>query len=95
MTEQIMTNQHKRAKKSARMIEYAKKVVDVGEELSAKEIMYRMNHKPIESKLGKIPSAYVPRSTTSLGMRLKGSPYFTMISTTPNNKSHFLWRRVE
>ena len=96
MTEQIMTHQNKRAKKTARIIKYVDMVVNVGETLTSTQILFRMNHNTgLPTKKGKVPFNYIPKSTTSLGMRLKIAGNYEMQPLTQNTKSKHKWRRVE
>ena len=96
MTEQIMIHQGKRAKKTKRVLRYVDMVVEVGETLSSREILYRMNSRTnLPTKKGTIPAYYIPRSTTSLGMRLKISSSYDKLPKTQGDKTHYIWRRVE
>tara|TARA_R110001632_G_scaffold88661_3_gene191675 strand:- start:639 stop:926 length:288 start_codon:yes stop_codon:yes gene_type:complete len=95
MSEAIMKHQSKRAKKSAKVVNYARMVVEVDESMPSKQILYLLNTSTtIQSKSGRVPQCYIPTSTTSLGLILKGSPYFEMLPYN-NNKSHHVWRRLE
>ena len=95
MTEQIMKHQSKRARKSIKVVNFARQVVAIDEELPSQAILKRLNTADyINNKSGRVPQCYIPQSTTSLGMVLKASRFFQMI---PNgeSKSHNAWRRIE
>ena len=71
-------------------------VVEVGEVLSSKDILMRMNTRDdLPTSKGTVPFAYIPRQSTSLGQRLRMSGKFEAIPKTKNTKSHFNWRRIE
>ena len=96
MSEQIMIHQGKRAKKTQRILRYVNMVVEVGETLSSREILYRMNSRTnLPTKKGTIPSYFIPSSTTSLGMRLKIASSYAKLPKTKNDRTHHIWRRVE
>ena len=95
MTEQIMKHQNRMAKKTQRVLKYVDMVVDIGEIVTSKEIIYRMNNmKGLPTKRGTIPAFYIPKSSTSLGMRLRIAKNFEQLPKTSGNKSHWKWRRV-
>jgi len=81
-----MTLKGKCARKSARVIEMAKEVIDIGEVLPARKILRRMTKS--------CPPTLVPRNTHALAMRLRGHSSFEMLQHK-DNKSKFVWRRVE
>ncbi len=95
MTEQIMKHQSKMAKKTQRVLKYVNMVVEVGEIVSSKEIIFRMNNMDgLPTKKGTIPMYYIPKSSTSLGMRLRIAKNFEQLPKTRGNKSHWKWRRI-
>lgn len=94
MSEVIMKHQNKRAKKSAKIVKYVRMVVEVDEAMPSKQILYRLNTATVQNKSGRVPQCYIPSSTTSLGLILKGSPYFEMLPNN-NSKTHHVWRRIE
>lgn len=95
MSKAIMKHQSKRAKKSARIVNYVRMVVEVDESIPSKQILYRLNTTTIQNKTGRVPHYYIPTSSTSLGLILRGSPYFEMLQKNETNKTHHVWRRVE
>tara|TARA_R110002051_G_scaffold117858_1_gene191727 strand:+ start:950 stop:1207 length:258 start_codon:yes stop_codon:yes gene_type:complete len=79
---------NKKSKQTARTINYAKTVVEVGEVLSIREIMGRLN--------SNIPSSMVPRSTNQLSARLKTHPHvFAQEQVSELNERDFVWRRIQ
>lgn len=96
MSEAIMKHQSKRAKKSAKVVNYARMVVEVDEAMPSKQILHLLNTSTaIQNKSGRVPQCYIPTSTTSLGLILKGSPYFEMLPKSDDNRTHHVWRRIE
>jgi|SaaInlStandDraft_1057018.scaffolds.fasta_scaffold121476_3 hypothetical protein len=96
MSESIMKHQNKRAKKSAKVVNYARMVVEVNVSMPSKQILYLLNTTTaIQNKSGRVPQCYIPTSTTSLGMILKASPYFEMLPKSDGNKTHHVWRRIK
>lgn len=84
------------AKKTQRILKYVNMVVEVGEIVSSKTILHRMNvANDLPTKRGTVPSYYVPISPTSLGMRLRIAKNFEKVPKTKNDRTHHIWRRVE
>ena len=84
------------AKKTQRILKYVNMVVEVGETISSKTILHRMNAATdLPTKRGTVPAYYIPVSPTSLGMRLRIAKNFEKLPKTQGDKTHYIWRRVE
>ena len=82
------------AKKTRQINKYVCMVVEVGEVVSSKEIIERMiSRTGLPTKKGTIPASYIPTSTTSLGLRMKG--YKNYVRTKITNRKATHWRRIE
>tara|TARA_R100000388_G_scaffold53940_1_gene39982 strand:- start:350 stop:616 length:267 start_codon:yes stop_codon:yes gene_type:complete len=85
----------KALKKCMRILRYVDMVVEVGEVVSTKMIVERMNTRTgLPTKRGTIPACYIPSSSTSLGIRMRSAKNFEKMPRG-NSKSHNLWRRIE
>ena len=94
--EKTSRHQSKRAKKSARTIQYTLKVTEVGETYSSADIIERMGYvKTPDTRLGKVPANWIPTNASSLAHKLRQFPqYWRMKQVSPNNKSYFEWERI-
>ena len=94
--EKIFTHQNKRARKSARTVRYTLKVTEVGETYSSADIIKRMEYvKTPDTRLGRVPTNWIPSSACSLAHKLRQFPqYWRMKQVSPDNKSVFEWERI-
>jgi len=95
--EKIFRHQNKRAKKTARTVQYTLKVTEVGGIYTSADIIMRMEYvKTPDTRLGKVPANWIPSSASSLAHKLRQFPqHWKMIPKTAQNKSSNLWERIE
>tara|TARA_R110002051_G_C8412027_1_gene450299 strand:+ start:39 stop:281 length:243 start_codon:yes stop_codon:yes gene_type:complete len=76
------------ARKRATIIQTVCKVVEVGEQVSSREIMDRINAAEFIVKA-------TPNSVHSLAMILRGDSRYVKIVIGSEKKKHYQWRRTE